>query len=470
MKLPKWATALDVLAVVMALVAISVVLGGGFRVWVFDHRVSVTDWWRPAMWSAVALALRHALVRRQPLPQRLSRALIAWWRSPDTRTVLPIHLTSRLGVLAVGFLAVLLIGFPPEAASRWRIYSNDLLDLPARWDTGWYLGIATEGYRFDPNARADYQQNIAFFPAFPMSMRYLSVVLGRQPLWTGVAISLVSFFIALTYFLRLARSLLKDEEKAVTAVMLLAAYPFAVFFSAAYSEGLFLLTLVGAVYHYHHNQLWRAALWGFACGLTRPNGSLLSIVLAIMAIAPAWDAVKWRPILPPPSGWRTICVRLLAAGAPGYGMLMFSAFIYRLTGNPFTWTMQNVAWGRVYRGLDSLVTDRVGFIANNGVYSYASTQTIDLFYSLAVLLALAAIWPVYRRFGLALAILIPITILPPMAAGGMLSMGRVTSILFPVFLWMGAVVPARHRTAWIALFAMLQGFVAVMFFTWRPLY
>ena len=110
------------------------------------------------------------------------------------------------------------------------------------------------------------------------------------------------------------------------------------------------------------------------------------------------------------------------------------------------------------------------FIAHNGVYSYASTQTIDLFYSLAVLLALAAVWPVYRRFGLALAILIPITVLPPMAAGGMLSMGRVTSILFPVFLWMGAAVPVHHRTAWIVLFAMLQGFVAVMFFTWRPLY
>jgi hypothetical protein len=151
-------------------------------------------------------------------------------------------------------------------------------------------------------------------------------------------------------------------------------------------------------------------------------------------------------------------------------MLAFSAFIYRLTGNPFMWTVQNAAWGRVYRSLDSIVSDRVDFIANNGWYSYASTQTIDFFYLAAVLLALAAIWPVYRRFGLAFAVFILITILPPMSAGGLLSMGRVTSTLFPVFLWMGAAVPARHRTAWIALFAMLQGFVAVMFFTWRPLY
>ena len=41
--LPKWASALDAIAVVMALIAISVAIGGGFRIWVFDVRLSVTD-------------------------------------------------------------------------------------------------------------------------------------------------------------------------------------------------------------------------------------------------------------------------------------------------------------------------------------------------------------------------------------------------------------------------------------------
>lgn len=467
--LPKWATALDLIAIVTALIAISVVIGGGFRVWVFDSRLSFTGWWRPALWSVLAMALRHAIIRTRPLPQRVIAGLVNWWRSPDTTIVLPIYLASRLGVMLVGFLAVILIGFPPEAPNRWYIYSNELLDLPARWDTGWYLSIAIDGYQFVADAPANYHQNIAFFPAFPMSMRYLSVVLGRQPLWTGVGISLVAFFLALTYFLRLARSLLKDEQQAVTAVMLLAAYPFAVFFSAAYTEGLFLLTLIAAVYHFHEGGLWRAACWGFACGLTRPNGAVLSIVLALMAVAPLWSAAEKR-IVAPPGGWGGLITRVLAASSPGFGMLAFSAYIYWLTGHPFTWTTQNVAWGRVYRGLDSIVADRVDFIADNGWYGYASLQTVDMFYLLAILLALAAVWPVFRRFGLAYAVLIPITILPPMLVGGLLSMGRVTSILFPVFLWMGAAVPARHRYAWIGLFALLQGFVAVMFFTWRPLY
>ena len=74
MKLPRWATALDVVAVLMALVAISVAIGGGFRIWIFDSRLSVTD---PGggrrSWSVVAIAIRHALVRQQPLPQRVVR-------------------------------------------------------------------------------------------------------------------------------------------------------------------------------------------------------------------------------------------------------------------------------------------------------------------------------------------------------------------------------------------------------------
>ncbi len=495
MKLPVWAKVLDAVAILMAILALSVLIAGGFRIVVFGVRVSVTDWWRPLLWTLVALGVRHAIIRHHPLPQRVVAGIRRWWQHPDTRTVLPIHLSTRIGVILIGFLAVSLVGFPPEAQKRWRIYDNAFLDLPARWDTGWYVGIATEGYQFDPEAREDYQQNIAFFPAFPMSVRYLSAVLGRQPLWTGVGVSMVAFYFAMVYFLRLARSELGDEDRAVAAVTLLAAYPFAVFFSAAYTEGLFLLTLVGAVYHFRQDQLWRSAIWGFVCGLTRPPGCFLSVVLGLMAIRPIWDAARWRstfarsaatyalgastyapgasvdkPADKPPVDWRTIGARLLAASAPGLGMLAFSAFVYQLTGNAFRWTMQNAAWGRVYRSLDSIVTDRVDFIVTNGFFDYASTQTIDMLYSLAVLLALAAVWPVYRRFGLPYAVFIILNVLPPMSAGGMLSMGRVTSILFPVFLWMGAVVPARQRTAWITFFAILQGLVALMFFTWRPLY
>ena len=96
--------------------------------------------------------------------------------------------------------------------------------------------MANEGYAL-VGRQPDTQQNIAFFPAFPLAVRYVSVFFGRQPLWTGVAISLVAFFWALVYLLRLAREHLGDEDRAVTAVVLLASYPFALFFSAAVQRG-----------------------------------------------------------------------------------------------------------------------------------------------------------------------------------------------------------------------------------------
>ena len=440
----------------MAILTISVLVFGGFRVTILGQRISVTEWWRPVLWAIGAVAVRHAIVRHTPLPRRLAAGVGAWWRNSDTRTVVPVFLASRLSVLVVGFLAVVLIGLPPDGASRWKIYRHELLDLPGRWDAGWYHGIASEGYHYDPQLTDQYQQNIAFFPAFPMAMRLLGPLLGRHLIWTGLVISLASFFVALVYFLRLARSELGDDGQAAAAVTLLAAYPFAVFFSAPYSEGLFLLTLVGAVYHFRRDELWRAAAWGLVCGLTRPNGAFLSVVLAVMAVTPAGRPGTLR--------------RLAAASTPGLGMLAFSAFIYQLTGDAFKWTQQNLAWGRVYRSLDTVVSDRFDYIYAHGLYNYATTLTVDLMYAVAVLLALAAVWPVYRRFGAAYAVLILVTVLPPLSAGGMLSMGRVTSILFPVFLWLGAAIPAHHRTAWMVMFASLQALVAVMFFTWRPLF
>jgi hypothetical protein len=59
---------------------------------------------------------------------------------------------------------------------------------------------------------------------------------------------------------------------------------------------------------------------------------------------------------------------------------------------------------------------------------------------------------------------------PSLASGGWLSVGRATSVLFPVFLWLGEVIPARHRHVWVGGFMALQAFAAALFFTWRPLF
>jgi hypothetical protein len=63
-----------------------------------------------------------------------------------------------------------------------------------------------------------------------------------------------------------------------------------------------------------------------------------------------------------------------------------------------------------------------------------------------------------------------VSVAVPFSAGGLLSIGRLTSTLFPIFLAWAAVLPAALAPALIALLAMLQGLVAVLFYTWRGVY
>jgi Gpi18-like mannosyltransferase len=102
----------------------------------------------------------------------------------------------------------------------------------------------------------------------------------------GTLVVLLAFCGALIYLYRLARGMLGDDARAADAVWLLAVYPFAVFYSAVYTESLFLLGALGAFYHFQRGEYARAGAWGVLVGLTRPNGCFLAVPLGILAVAP----------------------------------------------------------------------------------------------------------------------------------------------------------------------------------------
>ena len=59
---------------------------------------------------------------------------------------------------------------------------------------------------------------------------------------------------------------------------------------------------------------------------------------------------------------------------------------------------------------------------------------------------------------------------PVWGADHFLRVPEASALLYRLFLWLADVVPARHRTVWIAGFAALQAFAAILFFTWRPVF
>jgi hypothetical protein len=206
-------------------------------------------------------------------------------------------------------------------------------------------------------------------------------------------------------------------------------------------------------------------MWGILAGLTRPNGFFLTIPLALLALG-----VREAGSEPYPAGIgrRQIWTRLAVAAMPVAGMLLFTAYLYSVTRVWFAWARMHGAWGRVLGSTPTLPESP--FSGGDGLIRIVMEHPYQTMNACGVLFALGLTYAVVRRIGLAWGVFVVATLVPPLLAGGVLSMGRVTSTLFPVFLALASVLPPRAAVACAAAFGVLQGVAAALFFTWRPLY
>ncbi|HEY2908175.1 MAG TPA: mannosyltransferase family protein, partial [Vicinamibacterales bacterium] len=338
--LPPWTDVADLATIALTLLAFDVYLA---PVRIPAIGLMLRDGTRP-LGLAVAVAIaRHYFV---PAPSLFSRIRDAWGRAhaawPAVTTAVPLAVVVRLVVLAIGYLAVVTVGFRGEPPANSAI--NPWWDLPQRWDAGWYVGIAHEGYEWTGNV-AD-QQNLNFFPAYPMLVRAIAFLVHTHGIprgvviaWTATLVSIAAFAAAAVYIYRIAADQFGDEV-ATGSVLLIATYPFAVFYSAVYSEALYLLCAAGAWYHFEKEQPVPLACWGVVAGLCRPNGALLAAPLLVWALVERRR--EWWPYL--------------GALTPILGTLIYSAWAYALTGHPFVWAeLQRSAWLRTYEGPEKTI-------------------------------------------------------------------------------------------------------------------
>lgn len=457
--------AADAVALLLVLLTVWVGLTGGMRTTLAGIRLSVTSLDRLALLAAAAVIVRQVVWPRRTLFSSLA-ALLPRTLAPEWRVTAPIWLGSRLSVLLAGYFAVLLIGLP-RTGIGFLVSEDPFANLPARWDAEWYLDIAANGYRWTGNPRR--MQNVAFFPAVPLTMRVGGAALGayrpdiRPPdahlrlLLGGWLIALGTFWLALVYVYRWAE-MRAGPVTARTSVALLAAYPFAVYFSAPYSEALYLLSIIAVLLHAERAQWRRAAAWGFVAALVRPTGVLIVVPLAWMVVQRFRQRSQARAVEPG---------ALAALAAPVVAILLHSLVIYQVSGRPFAWSEVQTAWGRTYQ-LATWLGLGLSQVTEHGVLEYVEAAPVTVLNGLGAALAFAMLWPIARRAGVAYALLVVVNLVPAILSGGLMSVGRFTSTLFPVFFALAGFVPERHVTSVIVAFSVLQGLVAVLFFTWRP--
>ncbi|HEU5090304.1 MAG TPA: mannosyltransferase family protein, partial [Roseiflexaceae bacterium] len=149
-------------------------------------------------------------------------------------------------------------------------YDNDAFGARlARWDSGYYLTIANEGYSADGAERA-------FFPLYPLLVRWLSAFTGISVLWCGKLLSIVCFLCAAW----LLHRWLLDEFDSTTASWGMAwfcLFPMSFYLVAFYPEALFLLAAIASIYAARRGRFVAAGMAIAIAGATRPVAFLLAV-------------------------------------------------------------------------------------------------------------------------------------------------------------------------------------------------
>lgn len=357
------------------------------------------------------------------------------------------------------------------------------LDPWQHWDGQWYLRIARSGYADDGSA--------AFFPLYPALIRMLTPVTGGDPLAAALVISWLAFAGALVV---LAKLLAADfgESIAGTSLLLLASFPTAFYFHAAYTESLFLLLAAGALLAARRRRWIAAGLLGLLAGLTRSAGFLLAPVLAIEAWTQAWrgdGGARWRD-LASRAGLSAIARApgrsLAGAAIPLLALPLLLVLFDRALGEPFAFSHAQRLWERhpaapwtalvdgvrvllpggprlldpLPGGLPRLTHYTGGFLESNAYNLLAAVGGLAL-----AAVALRRLPPSYGALalgGVLLPLLSPSQVLP------LYSMPRFLVVLFPLFVTLAGTLENRPvlRGALLVLSAALQGLFAVRFALW----
>jgi hypothetical protein len=149
-----------------------------------------------------------------------------------------------------------------------------------------YERIAQTSYRANDGA-------VAFFPLYPLLMRFAGLAFGGHLTAGGLLVSAFAYIAAMIGMWRLVRDDF-GEQVAGRAVLYLSIFPTAIFLFAPYTEALFLALTVWTLLLARRGSWLAAAPLAFLAGLTRTQGVLLALPLAWEFFS-QWRAGRCRP-------------------------------------------------------------------------------------------------------------------------------------------------------------------------------
>lgn len=360
---------------------------------------------------------------------------------PHLRFAAPIiglALAIKLTLLALGALArQTILGNP--YGTFW-----DRFTFWNAWDAPHYLEIARSGYQTTGEA-ANW---IVFFPGYPYATRFADWVVPGNLLAAAFVVSGVASVAAALLLAYLARTDGADDAQAGRAVWFLLIFPTAYFLHIPYTEGFFLMLVLGSFLAARTGHWATAGIVGALAALSRINGILLIPALAVEAY------LQYRRTGRFERGWLWI-------GAIGIGLLVYLGINQAYFGSPFHFQdVQRTVW---FRELQSPVGTITRMLDSVGQIKPVDRQMVIwqemLFLGIGVVAGLAAMRWSRPSYG----VWILLNTLLFASTSWLQSTPRYALTLFPIFLLLAQATRGQTRflAASAVSFAMLAWFTTL---------
>ncbi|MFN2569220.1 MAG: hypothetical protein ABR564_06420, partial [Candidatus Dormibacteria bacterium] len=354
--------------------------------------------------------------------------------------------------LLLGLAGWLLAG-PMQAASPALLSS--LVDRPGtlagavvgpwqRDDGLWYQLIAQAGYGAHP-------ADAAFFPLYPDAIRTVGVLLGGAYGLAGLLVSTAALFVALVLLHRLVAA---DFEGRVArrTVIGIACAPFAFFLLAPFTEALFLMLSVATVLAARRRRFLVAGVCAGLATACRLQGLALMVPLLVEAVMDMRERRRGGLARGPTPIHAAVLLPLLSFGL----LLLYLGRQTSLEGGFFA--VESRYWSVHPAAPWTVLSHSLGAIAGGR----HPEEVANLAVGLAVLALLPLMW---RRLPLSYTLYTAALAVPlwfhENGYSPMMSAGRFSAVIFPVFV-VAAVVITNQR-AWRAMVAVMLS-VMVAFF------
>jgi hypothetical protein len=384
------------------------------------------------------------------------------FRGPVGRVVL---CAIAFRVVSAGLAFLTNVAFPDENGQSVTMFgtASPFWDGLVRHDAEWYFQIARNGFRYAASDR----DTIAFFPAYPLLMRYVGRTFGRSPadLYVGgIVVSWTAFVVGAAALYRLA-ALDLPPRRAARTVLYAAIFPFAFVFGVVDGDSTLLLFTVLAFYCFRTRRWLVGGACGAVAAATRATGVLLLPALAWLAWRTAAPALRDRALA-------TAGLLIVVAGVAWY-----SLFVYQLTAypggshNPLEWFAASQRWARDAGGPSWRAPLHLVKMLLTHPYAYAAGERLapyQILNGVAGFLFLGMVPFVWRRLGAPYGLFMLLNLLVGLSSGMLVGIGRICAVMFPAFIWLATIRSSGVTAVVCVVFSTIYTLCLALFTNGRP--